>query len=751
IVDLPDGAEGVQADLRHSSTPTAAAAVSTHPPLAVIVRPSPPGQAPLDFPGLIGLADAIRTTITTHPVITEHFTLPDHVPITLHLTPTPPDPARLPETGPDAEPPPDCLRLMVCVDPPDATIQLVLEPDFLASFAGDGREGHRALGHALYHCANQVREGRDADNGPDPEAFTEAWSQANPVLALNAFENLWPAQAPEYAVPQGKHVQIRALRSAAEAVRKAGIPTGLWRGRDALRPAEQLLHALEALLAEELRSFEPALTEELARHLNAAWCARTRRHHELLFNLAAPWADNWIPEAQRRTTDDAMATSALSLLLQEALATPPEGDRPADLVAVADLVALAELILHSGITAVAGAGRLHGLELQVHTTGVFSINQPDDEDPAAAATHHGLDQDAWIRARHDHWLARTRQNTLADLPAPLPGGPQTQRLPTAFTALRLPRGSSLARADQELRQACGFGFDALVAVLGTALDWPTGPEGYAVTTPDELAREAAAWSHLPEAETRAAIDPLTLDSGNASDDREHRYTEVERRARLTTHPLVSARRGELLIIPWVIHIAQEVYESAFQDGRLPHRDLLLPARDALAKHRQAIEQQLEKDIAAVAHRLGLPYVANFKEKDAKRAGLPTTGGEIDLLIADPTTARLWIVEAKHPHPGHAPHAVNQHIDRFTDPKDGYLRKVQRKLDAIGSNPQAAARACGAPEDGTWRIVPLIVTRSIDPTAFITDPKVAFTIIDYLDQVLTAPEDPLPGWWMGTGV
>ncbi|MET7901963.1 hypothetical protein ABZS86_10895 [Streptomyces sp. NPDC005355] len=745
IVDLPEGAAGLQADLHHYATPTAAVAVSTHPPLAVIVRPSPPGEAPLDFSGLIGLADAVRTTITAHPVIAQHFTLPDQVPITVHLTQALADPAQLPDDRTDTEAP-GGLRLLVSVDPPSATIGLVLEPDFLGAFAGDGREGHRALGHALYHCASQVREGRDAGNGPDAGPFTAAWNQANPVLAFNAFENLWPAQTPEYTVPDGEHVQVRALRSAAAAIRKAGVPAGLWRGRDAVRPAEQVLHALEALLATEIRSFEPALTTELARHLNAAWCARTHRHHELLFNMAAPWADNWVQEAQRRTTDDSMATSALNLLLQEALATPPQGDRAVDLLAVAELVALAELILHSGITAVAGARGLHGLEIQVHATGVFHIDQPDAEDPTATATHLGLDEQAWTRARHHHWLAQSQQSTLADLPAPPHAGPQPQRTPAAFTAPRLPRGSSLARADQELRRAWGFGFDALVAVLGTAVDWPTGPERYGITTPEELAREAAVWSGLPASETRAAIGPLILDRGNAADDREHRYTEVERRARLSTHPLISASPGQLLILPWVIHTAQEVYEAAFQDGRLPHRDLPAPVRGALAKHRQAREQQLERDIAAVANRLGLPYVANFGEKDAERADLPTTGGEIDLLIADPATARLWVVEAKHPHPGHAPHAVIQHIKRFTDPKGGYLTKVLRKVDAVASKPQAAALACAAPTDGTWHVVPLIVTQTIDPAAFIADPKVAFTITDYLAQVLTTPADPGPGWW-----
>ncbi|MEU6071067.1 hypothetical protein ABZ864_43150 [Streptomyces sp. NPDC047082] len=708
----------------------------------MIVPLDPPSEAPLD---LSALPDAVRITITAHPDIARHFTLPDQTPITLHLTPALPDAAQQPDDAADAQPPVDGLHLLVAVDPASAAVRLVLDPDLLRAFVGDGQEGHRALGHALHHCVARIREGRDAGNGTDVRTFIEAWSQAHPVLLFNAFENHWPAQACAYTVPEGHHVQVRALRSAAATVREAQVPVGQWRGREAVRPAEQVLHALEALLAAEIRSFEPALTTELARHLNAAWCARTRRHHELLFNLAAPWADNWVDEAQHRTRDDTMATSALTLLLQEALATPPEGDRAADLLAVADLVALAELILHSGITAVAGARGLHGLELHVHDTGVFTIDQPDDDNPAATATHLGLDHNAWNSARHDHWLTQSQQVTLADLPSPPPGGPQLGRTPAAFTAPRLPPGSSLAHADQELRQAWGFGFAALTAVLGTAVDWPTSPEGYTVITSEKLARETAAWSQLPEPETLAAIGRLTLDRHNADDPREHRYTEVERRARLATHPLVATRPGELLILPWLIHTAQEVYEAAFQDGRLPDRDLPLPVREALARHRQAKEQQLERDIAAVAERLGLPYCANLKEKDAERVGLPTTGGEIDLLIADPATARLWVVEAKHPHPGYSPDAVIRHIKHFTDSKKGHLAKVLCKVDAVASKPRAAALACAVATDVSWRVVPLIVTQTIDPTAFITDPKVAFTVTNYLAHVLTSPEDPAPGW------
>lgn len=59
IVDLPEGAEGLQADLHHYAAPRAAVAVSTHPPVAVIApwtrrarrrwtfRPCPTRSAPL--------------------------------------------------------------------------------------------------------------------------------------------------------------------------------------------------------------------------------------------------------------------------------------------------------------------------------------------------------------------------------------------------------------------------------------------------------------------------------------------------------------------------------------------------------------------------------------------------------------------------------------------------------------------------------------------------------------------------------
>ncbi|MGW2233373.1 hypothetical protein [Streptomyces sp. NPDC001759] len=64
-----------------------------------------------------------------------------------------------------------------------------------------------------------------------------------------------------------------------------------WRGADALRlggPAEELLHALENALDEQLSSHQPVLLGLLARQVNAAWAQLTRSPTETAVNLAAP-------------------------------------------------------------------------------------------------------------------------------------------------------------------------------------------------------------------------------------------------------------------------------------------------------------------------------------------------------------------------------------------------------------------------------------------------------------------------------
>ncbi|MEV3999058.1 hypothetical protein ACFYPK_28130 [Streptomyces halstedii] len=227
----------------------------------------------------------------------------------------------------------------------------------------------QVLGHLLHHLVAAVRAGRAASPGTSRKKFITAWDTALPVLRLITDATARPGAAPPFTLPCSRHVQVHALRIAADAVRDARIAAGTWHGPDAYRtggPGDQLLHTLETALDQQIRAHHPDLVPELARQLNAAFAQRTRGQHEVTVNLALPWGANWEPEAGRRQREAATATTALQLLLQHAIAHPPGGDQAPD--TVADLVALAELVRHCGTTAVGAARRLYDLHLTIHST-----------------------------------------------------------------------------------------------------------------------------------------------------------------------------------------------------------------------------------------------------------------------------------------------------------------------------------------------------------------------------------------------
>lgn len=722
--------------------------VSTLPPLVVVASPCGEPGAVLDLGAMTGLADSIRITITGCPPVAAHFTLPERAPVVVQLTEsTRPHEAPAGPHDRDGEDQDTGERLLLHggADSGRARIGIDLDPPLLKSFTGDGSGGHRVLGLLLHHLTDQIRHG--VGPGCTSEAFAEAWDNAHPVLRLTAATTYWPATAPHYTLARSRHLRARTLRTAAAAVRRAGIPFGTWHGPDAYvsgGPGEQLLHALEGELDRQIRAHEPGLVVELAQHLNAAWSSCTRGRHEVTVNLAVPWAANWATEAGERQIEAATATSALQLLLQQAIANPPAGLRPVDTLAVAELVALAELVLRCGITAVAAARRLHDLHLEIHPTGVFAITRTDDETadgPDAELLHLGFEADTYHHARHENFIARASgaEREHHDPATDFETG--CARTPVAFTAPALPAGTQIARADVLLHQHWGFGLAALSSVLATAADWPTGPEGIASVTGEDLVREAAAWSRLPEPDLAAAVDRLRLHPGNAAPAGPHAYTEVERRTRPVTHPLID-QGGRLLVLPWLVHAAQEAYAAYLDEGRLPHPDLPKQVGEALRRHRQHLDERLEADLKAIARDAGLPHHFRLLEKTAAQLGIPGLTGEIDLLIADPASQRLWVIEAKNPEGAVAPHNLVQHIRKFTE---RYRDKLLAKATTITTHAAAAARACKAPDGLEWTVVPLIVTRSIEPAAFIADPRVAFTTADHLAHTLAAAQPPRPGW------
>ena len=131
----------------------------------------------------------------------------------------------------------------------------------------------------------------------------------------------------------------------------------------------------------------------------------------------------------------------------------------------------------------------------------------------------------------------------------------------------------------------------------------------------------------------------------------------------------------------------------------------------------------------------------LEPKPAAQFGIPGLTGEIDLLVADEQRGRLWVIEAKNPHGAIASHNLAEHLGRFTK----YCVKLLAKTAVIAAYPGPAARACGATTDHAWHVVPLLVTRAIEPAAFTADLRVPFTTVDHLAGVLTAAALPRPGW------
>lgn len=254
--------------------------ISIVPPLAVIAKPCPGQDATLDLTAMTSLADSIRTTATGCPPVTAHFTLPDGAPGVLQLTEIT-QPHQPPLTDPgsqhaDERETGEWLLLHAGAQSDQARIGVDLDPQcwpFLRATA------NKATGSWAGFCTTSSPRSAKAeapDPGIDPEAFAGAWDAAYPVLRITGNATYWPAAASHYTLPRFRHLHARVLRTAAAVIRRARVPAGSWHGADAYghgAPAEQLLHALEDELTQQIRAHQPDLVEELARHLNTAGAA----------------------------------------------------------------------------------------------------------------------------------------------------------------------------------------------------------------------------------------------------------------------------------------------------------------------------------------------------------------------------------------------------------------------------------------------------------------------------------------------
>jgi hypothetical protein len=722
--------------------------IATKPRLAVATRLDDAlSTLHLDPAFAVGVADGLVLTCLRSPELAAGLTMPDGRTLTLSVTLTVDRPPGLDQYHPSA--------IGVWASPaPRPMISLLLGPDWLELLASEPRNAHLALGAALLYCTEKAAGRRPPkDKRRIHRNFLTAWASAPPVALLHVTEaSLSYRNRGPVGLPRSHATRARAERLLAQAVLKRGVAPGLFNGDAALAVCrDQILPALESLLTQVITTWTMGAIPVVAEHLNDAYAERLRAGGELGRALTTPWAATWRAVALEGD-DGPFKTRPLELLLESALATCPGGAITPDRFDVAEAADLAQLTMEIGTGQAGYERRLNSLSVIVSALGTTQVHTgptslADTNEPMVEAPYGRLDVPRYLAfSRADSIRAHPGVNEPRETatPAQLPPDWETRESP--FQRLRDAEGvpGRLLAADQAMRTACGTGLDGLGAVLGTALTWRSGNEHVTVVPREELRAAALDWSNLPPEEVEAALQLLVLrpDALRAED---IPHWEQERRShRLAIQPIPQIG-DDLIVMPWAVASAQGIFLSYLADGRLPWHPSSLPdaVRNAFGEYRQIANFELERDATELVRSVPLPCRSHIEPHTAAASGL-RLNGEVDLLVADPLHHRLWVCEVKDVAFAVSPRTIRGRIDHFVR-RDGHIAQLMSRWTEISANPQAAVGLLAGPLPTLpWQVLPLMITRRVEPAAFVDGIAVTFTVLDDLTTVLQTESDPQPG-------
>jgi len=723
--------------------------VCSEPPLVVATQLNLEMTAlGLDPAFAVGVADGILLTAARSPAVASALTMPDARPMSVSVRLT----TARPPGGNEKRVGIGCATQ----DSPQPVMDLLLRSDWLELLAADPLSAHRVLGEALVHCAARLRDTDpgDARWSAIREAFLVAWEGAPPIAMLDFEQTTLTYRAKgRVSLPRSAASRARASRALFREILRRALPTGCWSGEEAVRLCKsEIIPAVESALTEQLAGWSPDAVLAVAEHLNDAFAERARAAVELERALAAPWAKTW-RELALEAPEAAEQTRPLELLLELLIANPPAGTLLPDRFDLAEATDLAGLAIETAL-ALSGAERgLNGLVVVVGEGGYVSVlSGPNSGAEATDAPR----REAPLRFDVPGYLAADRAHRFRTRPEAEEGpGSESHvhldadrsRTSEPFHPLselsNVPR--SLLGADGALRTSWGTGIDGFNAVLGTAVTWGHGDDHVVTASRDELRDAAVSWSSLPLTEIEAALSRLVLDGESLRTERIHYWEQEHRLHRLAIQPL-PLLADRLILMPWRIFATQGTFAGYMQDGRLPWHPAYLPrsVTNAFNRYRQIANRELEREAAAVARSLSLPYQPNIEPHHAAVAGLQLPG-ELDLLVADPVRGRLWVCEVKDVYAAVSQHTLRARIDKFQNPRNGHVGQLTRLVQAVSARTDAAARLLSVhPADRGWKVLPLMVTRRVEPAAFVEGAAVTFTVIDDLARILQADEGPRGG-------
>jgi hypothetical protein len=720
---VEDGREVIVGDLQVQWT------VNTSPPIVIGAFPAESSQEPLiDQGSASGIADGLLLTIRGSEILRDAFGRASGLPVLLGVR------LGLVDVGGS---PGISLREVGRTCP---GVIVNLEPSWQRLLALQPQRAHEALGDVLCEWIDEVSIG-----APDVEALKRAWRTTAPVIILRPVEGSPPPRQkgnvtlPRNVVSQGKAMQIVARKT----VKYCEFPV-IATGAEAIRLAtDELAPLVTQILVELVHTWSPDSIVDVAEHLNDAFAERYRIETEIGLALSAPWAETW-RERVRSMTDPAKSTRPLDLLFEALLAADVQGSATPDQFDIAVAVDLADLLFGIGASAWGAIRGMHDLVVAISADGLVAARAATSDDAARFGPPSGpkeleFDVVAFQDALRAHELAyRVSEEPLESddwIDRAKSGSTTTERFETLDSFGVIGR---FREADQALRQAVGTGIDGIAAVLATAVDLRSGDDRASVVEPRRLLDEAREWSGLDASIIDSAIALLTLGGGLLANEEKPFWEQEARKYRLSTRPLVVLSDGSLLIIPWRVRAAQQVYSNYLLSGSLPWQRSHLPTSvdDAFNRYRQVLNQDLERLAEQVAIDLGFKCFRNVTIDLASKAGL-TLGGEIDLLVADGDLGRIWVCEVKDPTSGFSASTIRKRIQRFKG-DGGHEAQLKARTSDVQADRHSVCRLLGAEEQAKpWDVVPLMITRRPEAAAFVAGTPVAYAVIEQLPRVWRA--------------
>ena len=419
---------------------------------------------------------------------------------------------------------------------------------------------------------------------------------------------------------------------------------------------------------------------------------------------------------------------AISLILEETMAHPPTGDKAPDTLLWNEALAIAEVAYTFGLRS--ETLHLDLVRTTVTITDRFEVHVGQSTEPT------DVDMDTYRRRRS--------VETLPD-PVPINTSTVTDTDPaTDRSGLLRERSPELVGIDDALRDELGFSLDTLRFVLGEAWAgaWDITPEQPFITTSVKDFADRVV-KHMPETtreECMIAIRWLSLTPEDLRAEPQE-YWETERRAvRVDTRPFII--HGHMLyVLPCTSSVTVAMLSTYLEDGRLPwpHRVLPEGVKQALDKYRQKRNDQLEDDCYNILLNLGLVVCKKIRPRKARRLGIDSLAGEIDVLCINAALSHIWVIEAKDPYIPFSVRRIRKLIADFHEP-DGYVDTLLEKVEDIKRNIPSLTSALDIAQPAKeWDVRGLMVTRTINPAAFKSNNRVPFCTLDELADVIVAQE------------